>query len=431
MSEAKRFTVKMLDGLRPAPAGKRSYVNDAEVPGLQVAVTPRGTRTFCVYRRILGKPTRVRLGDYPAMTIEQARKRARSVLNQIAEGVNPATEKRAERARAISLAEVFTAFCATRKTLKPKTVYDYTRMLEVAFADWRPRPLLAITKDQVARRHRQLGDGHGKAYANLALRMLGALFNFAIANYEDPDGHALILENPVRRLSQTRAWYPSKRRDTVIRDGDLPAWFAAVRALADEDPDGPGAVVADYLHVLLFTGLRRSEAAALAWRDVDCSARTLTVRATKNGGDHTLPLSAFLYDLLTRRRARDETGAYVFPGPGKGGYLIEPRRGVRQVIARSGIPFRLHDLRRTFATVAAGLGIPYPIIKRLLNHKMGNDVTAGYIVPDLESLRVPMQRIAEALLARAEPPVVVPFGIDKIRPADGAEPVRRIRAEYV
>ena len=407
-----RFTVKALEALPPAPAGKRVYVNDTEMRGLQVAVSPRGTRTLCVYRKIAGKPTRVRLGDYPSMTVEQARKKARSVLNRIADGINSITEQRVDQARAITLAEVVAGYGAARKSLKPKTVYDYGRALEAAFAGWRPRPPLAITKDMVARRHAQLGEDRGETYANLEMRTLRALFNFAIATYEDSNGHSLIPDNPVRRLSQTRSRYCVRRRTSVLKDSDLPAWFAGVRALADEDPDGRGAILADYLHVLLLTGLRRSEAAALAWQDVDFSAKTLTVRGTKNGEDHTLPLSNFLYDLLRRRRAWDSTGVYVFPGSGKDGYLIVPRRTVTKVIVCSGISFTLHDLRCTFATFAAGLGLSRSTVKRLLNHKMANDVTASYIAPDLESLRIPIQRIVDAFLMRAgvlPSATVVPF----------------------
>ena len=60
----------------------------------------------------------------------------------------------------------------------------------------------------------------------------------------------------------------------------------------------------------------------------------------------------------------------------------------------SGVPFTLHDLRRTFATVADSLDLPAYALKRLLNHKMNNDVTAGYIMKDVERLRKPMQQVA-------------------------------------
>lgn len=400
MNQRFNFTVKALNALRPAPAGKRAYYNDANVRGLQLVVTDRGTMTFYLYRKIAGKPKRVHLGGYPAMTVEQARKAAHRELHRIMDGVDPVAEKRTERARSVTLAQAFEQYKQARASLKPKTLYDYGRILEVAFPDWRNRPLLAITKDMVARRHRKLGEHHGEYYANGAMRVLRALFNFAAARYEDPEGRPLVPDNPVRRLSQTRAWYRQRRRDTVIKTHELPAWFKAVRTLADEDPDGQGATVADYLLLMLFTGLRRSEAAALAWDRVDLKARTLTVRDTKNRENHTLPLSGFLHDLLQRRK-HDETGTHVFPGQGENGHLIEPRTQVQRVIGASKVDFTLHDLRRTFLTVAESLDIPAYALKRLVNHKMRGDVTAGYIITDVERLRRPMQAITDYLLSAA------------------------------
>jgi integrase len=146
--------------------------------------------------------------------------------------------------------------------------------------------------------------------------------------------------------------------------------------------------------------LRRSEAAALAWDQVDMKARTLTVLDTKNREDHTLPLSDYLHDLLQQRKAT-AGGAYVFPGTGANGYLIEPRVPVQRVIKSSGVDFTLHDLRRTFLTVAESLDIPAYALKRLVNHKMRSDVTAGYIIADVERLRGPMQKITDFLLSVA------------------------------
>ncbi|CZJ08633.1 phage related integrase [Legionella pneumophila] len=60
--------------------------------------------------------------------------------------------------------------------------------------------------------------------------------------------------------------------------------------------------------------------------------------------------------------------------------------------------FTVHDLRRTFATTAESLDLPAYALKRLLNHKMNTDVTAGYIVRDVERLRKPMQRISDFLV---------------------------------
>jgi integrase len=109
-------------------------------------------------------------------------------------------------------------------------------------------------------------------------------------------------------------------------------------------------------------------------------------------------LSDFLFNLLSRREI-DKSSPYVFPSDGKLGYLIEPKTAVKRVATLSGVDFTLHDLRRTFITIAESLDIPGYALKRLLNHKDPNDVTAGYIVPDINRLRDPMRRISAFLLS--------------------------------
>lgn len=80
------------------------------------------------------------------------------------------------------------------------------------------------------------------------------------------------------------------------------------------------------------------------------------------------------------------------------GYLIEPKKHIARVIAASGVRFTIHDLRRTFITVAESIDIPPYAIKRMVNHKLRGDVTAGYIVSDLERLRDPVQRVTDYML---------------------------------
>src|SRR5690606_4396018 len=114
---------------------------------------------------------------------------------------------------------------------------------------------------------------------------------------------------------------------------------------------GFGDAVADFLLLLLFTGLRRNEAAQLRWKDVDLESRMLTIPDPKNRVPHTLPLSDFVFEMLERREEW-ATSPWVFAGSGKKGYLVEPKKQIQRVIEVSGVQFSIHDLRRTFATVA-------------------------------------------------------------------------------
>jgi len=368
------------------------FYRDEELKGFALRVTQSGIKSFVIEKLVKGKVRRITLGRYGELTAEQARKEAQKLLCKIAAGIDLAAEKKSEKIHRITLSDVFKDYLDTRKNLADKTIYDYRRLIETAFTDWKNKPLLSLTKDKIAQHHTKLGQENGEAYANLSMRVLRALFNFAAGQYEDTQGHSLIAENPVKRLSQTRAWYRIERRQTYIKSHELGAWHEGVMQLGNE-------ILRGYLLLLLFSGLRRQEAATLKWEYVDLEAKSLTILNTKNHQPHTLPLSEYLYELLKQRREKTSND-YVFPGTGAGGYIIEPRKQMAKVIETTGIQFTVHDLRRTFVTIAESLDISAYAAKRLVNHKMNNDVTAGYIMTDVERLRKPMQQISDFILSK-------------------------------
>ncbi|WP_292993183.1 integrase family protein [Nitrosomonas sp.] len=391
-----KITKSYVDRL-DAPASGQAFARDAELKGFAVRITASGAKSFILEKRIYGKVKRLTLGRYPELTVEQARKEAHKLLGHIAVGRNPSAEKKYKALQGTTLEQAFSDFITVRKNLKARTLYDYQRVMKVVFADWQNKAMLDISKDMIAKRHSKIGVERGEAYANLSMRFLRALFNFAIAQYEDGSGHAILRENPVMRLTQTRAWYRVDRRQTVIKPHQLAPWYQAVMSLKQDKITNQSALVADYLLFLLFTGLRRQEAATLKWSDIDLDDRSFTLRDTKNREPLTLPLTDFISGLLESRKAAIDSD-YVFAGDGKAGYLIEPRRQVQKVTELSGVSFTLHDLRRTFITVAESIDISAYALKRLVNHKMTNDVTAGYIVSDVERLRKPMEQISARLL---------------------------------
>jgi integrase len=400
-----RLTKAHVERLHTPTRGQR-FLRDSELKGFLVRVTSGGAKTFCLDKRIKGRKFRRKIGSYPDMSVERARKIAHVWLGQIAEGKNPFEEDDDQARDKMTISTVLVDYLKARKSLRPRTITDYKQIRDKAFRDWKNKPLTGITKAMIQQRHTWLGHKSGPYYANGAMQLLRALFNYAIAVYDDAEGRPLIQVNPVMVLTTTRAWFPKKRRRTVITRAQLPAWYQAVLDLKRrlKDPERPelgldpeAALVSDYLMLVLFTGLRRREAASLRFEDIDFVDRTLTIHDTKNGEPLRLPLSDFLYDLL-ERRLEESCGVFVFPGGGKLGHLIEPKRQVQRVIKASGVPFMLHDLRRTFITVAESLDLSHYAIKRLVNHKLTNDVTAGYVVANVGRLREPMQRITDRLL---------------------------------
>lgn len=405
MAENFNFTKRDIEAIEPGE--KRAYYSDTKVQGLILVVQPSGAKSFQIYKKLNGKPLRHTLGRYPDMSIERARKRAHEKLAEIAEGVNPNAKRRAGEAATITLQQVFDAYLGARKKLKPRTIKDYKQLLDETFEKWKQRPFRDIDKDAVRQIHLKAGK-KSHARANYAMRLLRALFNFAMVEYEDADGNSLFPANPVKKLSQQRAWFDVKRRKRVLKPDQIQPWYQAVMALEKENTLSQAEAVRDLLLLYLFTGMRLTEGFTLRVADVDLVHRTYRIADPKNGEDITLPLTTFTHELLSKRLALIGDSEFVFPGTrgSSSGHLTEPKNHYRKVREDCGIYFTPHDLRRTYITIAESLDISNYTLKRLLNHKINKgDVTAGYIITDVERLRAPAQRITDELLRLINGPV--------------------------
>lgn len=397
---------------------------------LYVRVTRNGARSFVVDKNSVERG-RVRLTLGPAgtdaLTAVQARQQAAIALGLISEGYTAdQIKERLARAEdripegATTLNQVLEKYLAERKhKLSPRTVSDYRKLLKVYLSDWQHRPMEATDEDAVVTKFTSI---KSPSRANYAFRLVRALFNYA-RSVKDDAGAPIVNGNPVEVLSQRRIWHTDKQRREVIELAGLPAWWKAVNALgtskvertdAGRFAEGTapvndnGETVRDFLIFLLLTGLRRNEAATLKWENVDLAARMFTVPMTKNREPHTLPLSNHLYSMLKRRHAamlkereaNPAAAAYVFPG--ESGALAEPKKQIAKVVAASGVEFSSHTLRRTFASIAESLDIPYLALKRLLNHKAQDVTGKHYTVIGVERLRKPMQHITDFILRAAK-----------------------------
>jgi integrase len=364
---------------------------DDELAGFGMYIGTK-SKTWCVQQRIGNKTKRVVLGKFPTMTAEQARNAAKKEIGKLAAGIDSVKEKREQNIKAVTLGEVFTDFLEARQ-LKPKTVKDYVGVMKNIYPDWQKLPITAISRDAVDRRHKKIGEERGEAYANLGARTLRAVLNYASAKYETANGLSVLPDNPVQRISQTRGWYKINRRTGHIKPHQLKSWFQAVLHI-----DNP--TIRDYLIFVLLTGTRKDESAKLKWVDVDLADKSYILRDPKNNRPIQLPLSDYLADMLLARKLQSDS-PFIFSGTGAKGYLVEPKRQITKIIEQTGIEFGMHDLRRSFITIAESLDIGVYAVKTLVNHKEGNDVTSGYIQMNTERLRDPMQKITDFILSSA------------------------------
>ena len=380
-----RLTRKFIDALEYPQSGQIIY-RDTMLPGFGLRVGAK-SKTYIVDGQVNRRTKRVSLCRADLHPPETARLKALIVLGDMAEGIDPTEEKRKKAADKITVQKAFEKFFEVRTNLSKATIDNYTRTCDTYLKAWTAKPIAEISRHMVLKKHQQISKQNGKATANGVFRHFRSVYNFIAATEDE------FPPNPVQILSQARAWNRDKRRQTIIEVKDLPRWWEAV----SEEPN----YARDFLLMALFTGMRRGELQQLRWENIDLDEKKLHLPVTKNGDPLSLPLSDFLANLLERRKQVVNATPWVFPGVG-GSHLVEPKKFLQRVTSKSSVAFTLHDLRRTYNTIAESLDIPHYALKRLLNHRTNDDVTGGYIVINVQRLRKPVELIAKRILELKE-----------------------------
>jgi len=436
----KRLTATAVGNLKGEPGKQLNYF-DTKLTGFGVRVSATAATYFvqcrCKSRKnpagnrleireTLGRVRRDDHGNVDATQYEDVCKRARQILDDAEHDITPddrrrdAEDQRQEEERArkveeekdITLATLFKRYVAAKNAkgkLKASTIGQYRQSMETHFADWMERPAREITASMVEARHIEIGQGKtqlqyithkgnqrggergGKGAADLAMRVLRAVFSYGIAVYDD-----VFYKNPVSILSKTDGWYKLDRRESYIATDQLKAWFDGLNSLESISTRA-------LLTLGIFTGARKNELARLKWSDLDLDNGVGTFRETKNGKTLIVPIAQYAVNMLRAHQEGFYSGpdGYVFPSYGKTGHIRDPRRSLEKITASSGVGFMLHDFRRTFLTFCNAVGIPVWTQKRLVNHAKPDDVTQGYVQHELEVLRRDVETVAHYILANA------------------------------
>ena len=413
-----KFTQKSLASLDPRE--RRYKIQDDNTPHFYIIVQPSGKKSFKIYRRIRGRanPITVHVGDFPDMNLVTAKSIAAEFNADISNGINPNERNKVDEVAMITFSDAFNEYL-TVKTLAPRTVADYKKTVERNLSDWLRIPMRDITPAMVDLRYRNIAD-RSTSEANKAFRIFRAIYNDAHDSKLGEDRKPLLPENPTSILK--RQWKKLKPKRTIIRAADLSIWFSGVSEIKthyktrtgeqhwDSDRDSLYA----YIYVMLFTSLRGDELRRLAasiesYRQLkssggspkgyyDEAAGLFYFFDQKNHEEAEVPLSSYVLDCLSSHASR--TG-WLFTFNNKSLEYGKANDMFIWVEKRSGVKARGHDLRRTFSTVANSLMIPKYTLKRLLGHKIDydsdNDVTGGYVNPELDTIRLAAEQIGEMI----------------------------------
>jgi len=333
------------------PTDKRERYRDEKIPGLFLEVMPTGTKVFRWIKWIDGRTESFRIGVFPAVQPEDARKRAEDLNSQTALGVNPAKEKRKVR-EAVTFGELFNAWLDEAKNRGKKTWEGDERRFRNHLGTLSKIPPAEIAREDIKRLHQKIGTRHGLYEANRCLALIRAVLSWGIREYAWP------FQNPAAGIRMFR----EEKRDRWLEPHEIPAFFEAVNA--ETNPD-----IRDFVLLALLTGARRTNVLEMAWKDLDLENGRWRIPETKAGEPQVVPLHRAALDILKARRGIVE-GFFVFPGTGRSGHLAEPKAGWARILKRAGIEnLRIHDLRRTLGSWLATQGESLLLIGKTLGHK--------------------------------------------------------------
>ena len=423
MIHMRKLTKQAVEALKPSTVGVKgsySFLWDQELRGFGVQAMPSGLKSFVVqYRNTQKRSRRIVIGRYGVMTVEEARKEAKTVLGKIAKGIDPLDEKDAASGDAITVAEVCDWYLAEaeaarllgrrRRPIKASTLaMDRSRIeahikpllgrrqigslklgdIEGAQAD------IAVGKTSKVRVGGRGGaTTGGEGVAARTMSTLHAIFEHSVRLGK-------IASNPakgVRLLASTP-------RDRRLGRAEIEKLGKAMR-IAETDGEHPTGLAA--IRFLLMTGFRRMEGLGLKRTWLNEEERSIRFPDTKSGPQTRVIGCAAVNVLLAQPRT---SSPFIFPADWGDGHFI----GVVRVLDRVCAMVRLqdvtpHTLRHTFASVAGDLGFSELTIAALLGHS-ARGITQRYVHID-EALRMAADKVAEE--------------IDRILSGDGALAARQ------
>lgn len=389
------------------PKRSRQEIADALLPGLYLVIQPSGSRAFALrYRDHNDDGRHVKLtlgpaavgdrqaaradGELPTLgaplTLAEARELGRALKTKVIAGAAPHVEKREQYrkqeagvlSREDELAAIIEEFLErhVRRRLRPTTIRDMEGMFRrYVLPAWGRRHLDEIRRADVVELLDQLVDEGKGATSNRLRRQLHTFFSWC-ADRE------LVESSPVARV---RKPHQDRPRERFLSDPEIRWLWRATEDIGF--PFGP------MVRLLLLTGCRREEITAATWHEFDLKAGTwlLPSERVKNAKAHVVFLSAEAQAILTALPRIKNPLGLIFTTTGRtpvSGWSRAKRRIDAAMIAAARAEHRaaggddaevpkieswsFHDLRRTFATTMARLGIALPVIERCLNHISGS-----------------------------------------------------------
>jgi integrase len=346
---ARTLTATAVERLR-APSSSQTDHFDQGYPGLALRVSYGGAKAWVYFYRLFGKQKRMTLGRWPSMSLSAAREAWRDARKTLDKGESPKHQRPAAANSFVAVADEW----LKRDQAHNRSYARVKQLIErCANPAWEGRQISTIGRRDINDLIDSVADRGAIIQARRLHAHLHRLFRWAV-------GRGIIETNPMAHLPKPGS---EVKRDRVLTDAELAQVFKNTIKLSF--PFGP------MFQLLILTGARRDEIAALHWSEIKDDTIILGRDRTKGGEGHSIPLSPQALDII-KQLPRIADSDFVFTTNGR-----TPVSGFSKIKKRidglAKIPaWRVHDLRRTVATGLQRLGTNLQVIEAVLGHVGGS-----------------------------------------------------------
>ncbi len=372
-----RLTKRTVDAAIAQP--KDSFIWDSELSGFGLKITPKGRKVFVLQYRLGGRKgvtRRYTIGTFGKLTADQARVEAKRLLGEVSRGNDPQDLKSQQRAIP-KLHELLDSFLEIHvgAKLKPSTATEYRRAVSLHIKPrMKDHPIDTFKRSDISRLHHAMRSNPYQANRTLAL--LSKFFNWCeVEDYRTDNS------NPCRHVKK----FKEEKRERFLSQDELKRLSDALTEieqsglLIDDDTGNrwmPSPHIIAAIRLLILTGARLSEILTLKWEYVDFDHARIRLPDSKTGAK-TIYLNAPALEVLSQIPRLDKN-PFVVCGEKQGAHLVNLQKPWRRIRSVAGIDdVRIHDLRHSFAAVAASSGMSLPMIGALLGHSQPQ-TTARY-----------------------------------------------------
>ena len=357
MASKPRLTQEHLSRLK-SPAKGEATTWCGSLPRFGVRMRAGSKRkTFLIkYRTAEGRQRKMTLGDWPALSVDEARRMARQHLGDVERGNDPAEDSQRDRS-APTMADLAQAFLETKASKKSEASLrdDRSRWDSIILPVLGRRHVKDVTSREIEALHQSRASTPYRA--NRVLALLSTAFGLAVRWGWRND-------NPVIGIER----FHEEKRERYLKTDELTSLTEILR-------NHPNRRSANAVLLLAMTGARRREVLAAEWDQFDLPNGIWTKPSshTKQKKLHRVPISGPARLLLAEMRkdadASSVESPFLFPGDAEGKPLQDVKRFWNSVCRQAGLDdFRLHDLRHQYASILASSGQSLAIVGRLLGH---------------------------------------------------------------